>query len=69
MALTQVSVSSDVGSHHWSFCPGQLFCVPQGVVGVVGELPECCHCRPVLWIPGMGKAALQEQHLRVLKFP
>lgn len=22
MALTQVSVSSDVGSHHWSFCPG-----------------------------------------------
>lgn len=46
-----------------------LFCVPQGVVGVVGELPECCHSWPVLWIPGMGKAVLQEQHLCVLKFP
>lgn len=46
-----------------------LFCVPQGVVGVVGELPECCCSRLVLWIPGMGKAVLQEQHLRVKKFP
>lgn len=68
MALTQVSFSSDVGSHHCSL--GMLlFCVPQGVVGVVGELPECCHSWPVLWIPGMGKAVLQEQHLCVLKFP
>lgn len=40
-----------------------LFCVPQGVVGVVGELPECCHSWTVLWIPGMGKAELQEQNL------
>lgn len=46
-----------------------LFCVPQGVVEVVGEFSECCHSWTVLWIPGMGKAELQEQHLSVLKLP
>lgn len=41
MALTQVSVSSDVGSHHRSFCPGRavVLCPPRGG-GSCGRAPR-----------------------------